>query len=295
MKSPHDCGHFRNTVTFVVLTHNRVAEVIRTVECILAYSGSIIVVDNGSCDGTCEVLRATYPSVTVIRSEENIGAAARNIGIRRATSPYVALADDDTLWDSEAVVRAQYYMERHPAVAVVCGRVLVGREGREDPTSQLMAKSPLQSLPGYPGKAIIGFMAGASMIRRSAFLDVGGFDPRLVLGGEESLVAVDLAARGWQLIYADDVCIHHYPSPRRDLQGRRHMLFRNHLWFCWLRRSRFVVYRETASAIRFSLRNPEFLPTLLNAFRGLSWILAERKELPDKIEKDLLLLEEMPS
>ena len=78
--------------------------------------------------------------------------------------------------------------------------------------------------------------AGASMVRRSAFLTGGGFEARFFLGGEEELLAADLAARGHWLCYVPDLVVHHHPSPLRDGQGRRLTAARNALWFTWLRR-----------------------------------------------------------
>ena len=69
-------------VTAVVLTYNRVAEVIRTVGHLAALpeQPAIIVVDNGSEDGTSPLLTKSFPEITVLRLEQNIGAAARNAG-----------------------------------------------------------------------------------------------------------------------------------------------------------------------------------------------------------------------
>ena len=84
------------------------------------------------------------------------------------------------------------------------------------------------------------------MVRRSAFLEVGGFDARLGVGGEEELLSVDLAARGWGLAYVDEVVAHHHPSPSRDLSGRRRVQMRNALWSAWLRRPLGGAARQTA-------------------------------------------------
>jgi GT2 family glycosyltransferase len=58
----------------------------------------------------------------------------------------------------------------------------------------------------------LGFLAGASVVRRSAFLAVSGFEPRFFFGGEEAMVVAELAAAGWALAYVNEVVIYHYPS-----------------------------------------------------------------------------------
>ena len=75
--------------------------------------------------------------------------------------------------------------------------------------------------PGLPGPALGSFLAGASVLRRDAFLDAGGFHSRLWLGGEEELLAVDLATAGWELCYVEDLTVHHQASTLRDPSKRR--------------------------------------------------------------------------
>src|SRR5215213_1977689 len=98
-----------------------------------------------------------------------------------------------------------------------------------------MAASPLPRPAWCPGPPLLGFLAGASMVRRDAFLRSGGFEPRLFLGGEEELLALDLADAGWWLVYAPWVVIHHRPSARRASRERLRREVRNGLWSAWLR------------------------------------------------------------
>lgn len=288
MRSFHECA------TVVILTYNRVNEVARTVEQMrrLPERPAIIVVDNGSSDGTSRFLIRRFPDVEVIRCDTNLGTAARNVGIQAARTPYVALCDDDTWWAPGAVQRATDLLAVYPRVALLCGRVLVGPEQREDPVCRVMASSPLPHDQALPGRTIMGFLAGASMVRRSAFLAVGGFEPRFFLGGEEALVAVDLVTAGWVLIYTEDVVIHHAPSPHRDTLARRRLLLRNALWFAWLRRPLPVALRQSWQMARPTLHQPLLLPAWIQALRGLPWVLKQRRILPPRVEATLRLLEQ---
>lgn len=54
-------------------------------------------------------------------------------------------------------------------------------------------------------------------------------------GGEERLLALDLARAGWGLAYAEDVVAHHHPSPWRQPELRRRRMVRNDLWTAWAR------------------------------------------------------------
>ncbi|MCC2641509.1 MAG: hypothetical protein K0S45_1922 [Nitrospira sp.] len=251
-------------VTAVVLTHNRKQEVLRTIGRLasLPEQPDIIVVDNGSTDGTSNSIAENYPGVHVIRLEQNIGAAGRNAGMLRATTPYVALCDDDTWWNPGSLTLAADVLDNHKLVAVVTAKVLVGPEELEDQTCRRMAESPLPRRAGLPGPAILGFLAGASLVRRDALLKAGGFEPRLFLGGEETLLAYDLAEAGWAMLYLSTALVHHFPSQNRQAEDRRRLLLRNALWVAWLRRPVTGVWRGNRPRLRACLGRSSPRPRL---------------------------------
>jgi GT2 family glycosyltransferase len=99
----------------------------------------------------------------------------------------------------------------------VAVRTLVGEQGRRDPFCDAVTASPLPARDGpLPGPRILGFMACAAMVRRAAFLAVGGFDDVVRFPGEEERLAWDLTAAGWPLCYLDGPVVHHHPSPHRE-------------------------------------------------------------------------------
>jgi len=274
-------------VSVVVLTHNRRRELLGTLERLQALPERprALVVDNGSTDGTAAAVARRFPGIHLIPLRRNLGAAGRNAGLLSADTPYVALSDDDTCWAPGSLTRAADLLDEDPRLAVVTARVLVGPAHRLDPTCAEMARSPLPARPGRPGVSVLGFLAGASVVRREAVLAAGGFEPRLFLGGEEWLLAVDLAAAGWSLAYASEITAHHYPSPAREVGRRRVLLGRNLIWLAWLRRPVAVALRETARVLREA---PGARGAILReALRGLPWVLAERRPLPEKVERSL--------
>jgi GT2 family glycosyltransferase len=280
-------------VSLVILTHNRRDEVLASVARARALpeEPAIIVVDNGSSDGTAEHVGRRFLDVDIVRLRDNRGAAGRNAGAERAVTPYVAFSDDDTWWAPGALPRAADLLDAHASLALITGRILVGPENREDTACLAMAASPLRREPGLPGAPVLGFMAGASVARRAAFLSVGGYERRLFLGGEEQLVAVDLAAAGWALAYVPDVQAHHHPSASRDGARRRVLLMRNALWFTWLRRPSSVAIAATLHAVRAARRDAEARRALREAFAGLAWALRRRRVAPRHVEEALQRLE----
>jgi GT2 family glycosyltransferase len=152
------------------------------------------VVDNASSDDTAEAVRRRYPEVEMIPLNENLGAAGRNVGAQAVDTPYVAFSDDDSWWAPGALSRAADLFDAHPRLGLLAAHILVGSEEREDSTCAEMAASPLPAEPDLPGVPVLGFLGCAAVVRRSAYLEVGGFEPRLLIGDEEQLLAADLAS-----------------------------------------------------------------------------------------------------
>jgi GT2 family glycosyltransferase len=279
-------------VAVVIATRNRGPELLGTLTRLLALSERprIVVVDNGSTDGTAELVRTRHPDVEVLGLRRNRGAAARTVGARLVDSPYVAFSDDDSWWAPGALARATELLDRHPRLAVLAARVLVGPEERLDPVCDQMAHSPLPAADDLPGPPVLGFIACGAVLRRAAFLEVGGFDARLGVGGEEELLSVDLAARGWGLAYVDEVVAHHHPSPSRDPSGRRRVLVRNALWSAWLRRPLGGAARQTAHLAALAIHQPGASSGLLLAMGGLPWVLRERRPVSRELEAALRTL-----
>jgi GT2 family glycosyltransferase len=279
-------------VAVVIATRNRGTELLGTLTRLRALREQppIVVVDNGSTDGTAELVRANYPGVRVVGLRRNQGGAARTVGARLVDSPYVAFSDDDSWWAPGALGRAAELLERHPRLAVLAARVLVGPDERLDPVCREMARSPLPPAADLPGPSVLGFIACGAVVRRAAFLEVGGFDVRLGVGGEEELLSVDLAARGWGLAYVEEVVAHHHPSPSRDPSGRRRVQVRNALWSAWLRRPLGGAARQTAHLAARAMRQPGAWSGMLLALLGLPWVLRERRPVPPELESELRTL-----
>jgi len=268
-------------VALVVLTHERRALVCRQVERALALPERppIYAVDNGSRDGTARALARFGPRVRVLRSERNLGAAGRNLGAAAAEARYVAFADDDTWYAPGALARAADHLDADPGVAVVSGCVLV--RGRPDPACLAMARSVLGEEGGRV--AVVGFLAGACVVRRAAFLEAGGYEPRLFLGAEESLLALDLLAAGWRLAYCADVRVHHEPAPR-DAGARRARLRRNEVKVAWLRRPLRRAFPISLAAWRRCESRGERARLALDLARSLPWLLRARRLVPPAVE-----------
>ena len=76
----------------------------------------MVVVDNGSDDGTAAMVRRRFPRTELIALRRNRGAWARNLGVLRARTPLIALADDDSWWAPGALAAAAAVLAASPGV-----------------------------------------------------------------------------------------------------------------------------------------------------------------------------------
>jgi GT2 family glycosyltransferase len=277
-------------VTVVIATRNRRPELLRTLGRLhgLPERPPVIVVDNASADGSATAVLEHFPAVALQVLPRNAGAAARNVGVALAATPYIAFSDDDSWWDPGALSRAATELDADPRLGLIAARTLVGPAREPDPVNALMARSPLRD----GGTAeVLGFLACACIVRKEAFLGAGGFSELLFFIGEERLLSYDLATAGWARRYLPDVIAVHEPSaarpaPRLRCQAER----RNLLLTAWLRRPAPVALAETLRLARAAVRDPDDRAALAAAARKLPAALRSRRRLPPEVERKVRML-----
>lgn len=165
----------------VIPTKNRGPLLVRAVESAMAQTlpvSEIVIVDDGSTDGTVEIvegLSRSDPRVRLIRLEKSGGAAAaRNRGVAETQSDWICFLDSDDSWEPgkhEAQVRA--LAETPGAIASFTGLRYVSKDSSFD----VLPPSPVSAL-ALRGNNVVGSTSSA-MIRKDRFQAVGGFDPTL--------------------------------------------------------------------------------------------------------------------
>ncbi len=155
------------SVSVIVPVHNGagfLSEALRSVKSQTLRADEIIVVDDGSSDGSVDLVRGEHPEVVLIRQPRAGPASARNAGARRARCEALAFLDHDDLWPPERNAALLQAWRAHPEADVVCGafRLLLEPGASDD--------DRLRRAEG--GHA--PFLFGALMIRRSCWLAQGG-------------------------------------------------------------------------------------------------------------------------
>jgi glycosyltransferase involved in cell wall biosynthesis len=129
----------------------------------------VILVDDGSTDGTATVARG-FPNVTLLHQDRLGQAAARNLGTSRATMPLLAFLDADDLWPSDKTQRQVEALAASPNVDIVFGHAIEFRE-----VDRVGKPIPL-------GAPMPAYLPGAMLIRREVFWKVGGYSSNWSVG-----------------------------------------------------------------------------------------------------------------
>jgi GT2 family glycosyltransferase len=190
----------------------------------------VIVVDNGSNDGSAEFLRSEHPEVSMIELGRNTGFAhAANRGVREADAEYVALVNTDVELSPDWLERMGGALAEDPACASAACQMLSMRDQsriydagdvlRRDGVCEQRGRFGLHERRlDEPGE-IFGACAGAALYRRAAFLAVGGFDERFFAYLEDVDLALRLRLAGWTCRYEPAVALHAGEQSSRQLPG----------------------------------------------------------------------------
>ena len=180
----------------------------------------VILVDNGSTDGSADFVRREFPRVRVIPLGENLGfAAGNNVGFANAVGRFVALLNNDTAADPSWLVAMLRALDEHPGAGGVACKIrfhhdpatlnsaglVLYRDGRGGDRGFRQADIGQFDRP----EEVFGACGAAMLLRRELIADVGMFDERLFMYYEDLDLAWRARLRGWRFVYAPDAVIRH--------------------------------------------------------------------------------------
>ena len=213
-------------ISVVILTRGdrpaALAEAMQSVRQQQGLAAQIVLVLNGP------VAEVEAPAdAVVVHLPENVGIPeGRNVGIRHATAPVVAFLDDDgRLLGDDVLARCAERFRADPKLAVVTWRI-VDEQGN---TAQRHIPRPGRGTAAESGE-VAGFLGGASVVRRSAFDEVGGYAGDFFYAMEETDLTWRLVNGGWRLWYDAECRMFHPATPTTRHPDAIARTARNRAW-----------------------------------------------------------------
>ncbi len=197
-------------------------------------SYEVIVVDNGSVDGSREMIEEKYPDVRLIKNRENMGfAIACNQGIKAATGTYISLLNNDIEVESSWLSKLYDGMERHPECGMGTTKMMFldQRDVFYNTGDQFHA----WSVGGGRGQGekdvgqydeedyVFGACAGAGIYRRDFFEQVGIFDEDFFIFAEDVDINMRGQLQGFKCIYLPEAKVYHIGTATVGLYSDRYI------------------------------------------------------------------------
>lgn len=215
-------------VSVVVVSRNTRELTLRCVLALLASEGvdlEVVVADNGSWDGSADLLEGVSPRVRVLRLGGNLGfGAANNRGMQCCSAGKIALVNSDAFVEPGALRRMAQFLNRNPSVGVV-GPQLLNADGTHQ-ESCFQFPTPLRAWMENLGLSwcwkrfrrgevefgckSVDWVSGAClMLRREVLERVGGFDEKFFLYSEETDWQYRMRQAGWRIWWISDSRVTH--------------------------------------------------------------------------------------
>ncbi len=224
-------------VTVIMVSYNTRDLTVRALETLLANAGDVrmdvIVWDNASADGSAEAIAERFPSLRLVRSDKNLGfGMPHNILAEEIDTEWMLLLNSDTETHPGAVENLLAFARSHPEASIFGGRT-VFPDGRLNPTScwnrmtlwSLFAEAVgltrafrqsrffnPEGIGGWQRDCVreVDLVTGCLfLLRTSLWHELGGFDRRYFMYGEETDLCMRAAARGHRLMITPESQIMH--------------------------------------------------------------------------------------
>ncbi len=255
-------------VSAIVVTYNAAPWIERPLESLRGTGAEVIVVDNGSTDGTLELVRERFPEARIVEQENRGFGAGNNTGMRAASGRYFLLLNPDAWLTEGALEDLVAFIDEHPEAAVVGPRLLnpdgsLQRSVRGYPTPWRLATEyfflrklaphteALNALfgAGFDHKSVreADYLFGACLlVRREAVDSIGGFDEDFFLMSEEVDWLYRFRQAGWKVLFYPGAEAYHVVGASLNPARFKHVV-RGHLQF--LRKHRGIRVAEQARRV----------------------------------------------
>lgn len=226
-------------LSIIIVNYNTKELLKQTIESVInttaqAVKYEIIVSDNGSKDGSGEMMKSCFPHIRFIENNANLGfSKANNVAIKESSGRYVLLLNSDTVVKENCLEKCVLYIDEHSEIGVL-GCKIVLPDGKLDhackrgyptpeaslyymlklhklfPASKKFGAYNLGYLPENEINEVDSLVGAFMMVKREAIEKVGLLDENFFMYGEDIDWCYRIKEAGWKVMYYPEVEIIHY-------------------------------------------------------------------------------------
>jgi len=258
-------------VTVLIVTWNRRDDVLETIDSVYsqAYRDfEIIVVDNGSEDGTVGTIASRYPEVRLVALENNVGASrARNFGIEIARGEFILFLDSDASPSRDTLANLVKKLKTTPDLGVINSKIVNANTNQIDDIAGWIYTEKDKDFQDVEFLSY-SFSEGGCAIKKEVFDKVGPFWDKLFFGYEGMELALRVLDAGYTILYYPPSLVLHRASPHARIKGgsRERILLKSCLMVYLLRFPWWMlivfVPMKTVTAFLHAARHGYFLEML---------------------------------
>ncbi|BAI62000.1 putative glycosyltransferase [Methanocella paludicola SANAE] len=215
-------GVNKKTVSIIILSYNSCQDLMECIPSILEQIGSdheIIVVDNGSVDGTESFIKKNYSNIQFIENGSNLGyAAGNNIGFRHAKGEYIVVVNPDTIPGNNWLSALIAPLQMNPEIAITTSKILMHTDkhlintcaNHSHYTGLNFCRGLNQLSSSFKKPLEVGAISGCSFAtRRKVIEELGGFDSNFFLYMEDDDLSWRARLAGYKIMFVPSSVIYH--------------------------------------------------------------------------------------
>ena len=240
----HEIASLTGNTSVVIVTYNHQEFIGPCLESVSRCDPlEIIVVDNGSSDRTCEIIENDHKNVHLIKNIGNVGyGRGNNIGVGHSKGEYILILNPDTVIEEDSIGHLIKHLNRHKEV-ITTPKILT-YDGRKINTCGLLLHFTGLSFTRGHGESprsferseqIAGLSGACFALRRSSFLELGGFDEAFFSYMEDSEFSWRANLNGFKIILVSQAVIRHdyrlsvSPDKLHNLERGRYLILKKFL------------------------------------------------------------------
>jgi GT2 family glycosyltransferase len=234
-------------VSVLIVTWNRKEDVLETIRSVYDQdyrNFEIVVVDNGSKDGTVEAMHQAYPRVKLVALDKNVGISiGRNAGIAVSSGDIIFCLDSDASPGNNSLTNIVHIFQTDPEIGVINSKI-VNVFTEEIDGGPGWAYSEKQKANQDQEFFSWSFSEGGAAIRKEVFEKVGLFWEKLFFGNEGQELSMRVLDAGYKILYYPRSIVYHRLSSQQRVgnQDREYQFLKNNLYIYIVRYPWWVLF-----------------------------------------------------